>query len=55
MFLDNWSLILIAGGLIYMFFKITKAIESLEDRVSDLEDKTSVLDGENNSNIEDDL
>lgn len=37
MYLDKWDLVIIAVVLIYVFSKISTAIENLENRVYDLE------------------
>lgn len=46
MYLDKWGLVIIAGILIYLFYRIEKEIENLKNRVSDLEDKTEDLVGD---------
>ncbi len=47
MYLDKLSLIVIVGALLYIFFRISKELEKLSDRVYDLEHPTEELDLEN--------
>ncbi len=47
MYLDKLSFIVIAGVLLYIFFRINKELEKLNDRIYELEHPDEQLD-ENN-------